>query len=63
MMMVMYPQMAEKVTEHLLENMDCGQSLGAKGSNWNKAEAALNKVVFSMIKQTYLPLYVQRLQS
>lgn len=63
MMMVMYPQMAEKVTEHLLENMDSGQSVSGKGSNWTKAEAALNKVMFSMIKQTYLPLYVQRLQS
>lgn len=58
MMVVMYPEIGKKAIENLLENMESGSGVGAKGSNWNKAEGMLNKVIFSMIKQTYLPLFI-----
>ena len=49
--------------DHLLDNMESGLAAYHRHSNYSKSEAIMNKVIFSLIKQTFIPVFIQKLQS
>ena len=61
----LFPQVADMTRLYLSEEMGCGESETAarsKGSNWTKEEGALNAVIFSLLRQTYLPLLIVKIE-
>lgn len=60
----LFPQVAEMTRQYLAEEMSGSDSATAraKGSNWTKEEGALNAIIFGLLRETYLPLVVVKLE-
>lgn len=58
MVTVLYPELSKKAIEHLHDNMESDISANTSGSNWSKVEGTMNRVIFSIIKQAYIPLFI-----
>ena len=62
--LVLYPQVATAALDFMEEFMQ-GASQGARtrGSNWTRRDGQYNQVIFAVIRDTYLPLLMSRIQA
>jgi len=55
--MVVYPKVSETAVDYLLDELSVdNQSARRKGSNWSKADGQFNFAIFSILRQTFLPV-------